>query len=455
MVLNEELRQIKCQTVNNCTMFNAVTIPGQGKRNNCTEKGSFFPGSFATSSVDPQSVVEEDDGGQEAKMQARDVMYGANYIDQPGYASNYIDQVANHMAAETVGGIWTSLGPTYTAFPNLDSGRIRSILPHPIVKSTLYALFAGGGLWKTTNLFDTQPVWTPLTDFLTTTSGGFAALGSNPDTIYLVMGDPYDNVGVGGLFSKSTDGGITWSASIDLSSYSTNGYRVTRGLHMVVDTSSGSDIILISTNVGILRSTDGGISFTHTYAFNGYSTSHGINSLVKTSIGWIGHLWYYQILLYSTDRGVSWSTVPGSNWNTITSSNAGRVTFSVGATGEAKVYALVAKYSDSTTLNIYKSTNGGVTWTALNCNSNYAPTNPTTYLQKNLDILGDQGWYDQMLLVDPSDSTRNTVYAGGSLVSIRTTNGGSSWTLISTWYDPDYFTYWYGLNYVHADFHAA
>eukprot|EP01041_Mallomonas_annulata_P013817 gene13817-29383_t len=404
--------------------------------------------SDSTSPYDSQTIdSDEDDGGPEANMQARQSMYGTNYMDQPGYANHFIEQVANHMAAQTVGGDWTSLGPTYTPYPNLDSGRIRSILPHPTNKSTLYALFSSGGLWKTTNLFGIQPVWTPLTDFLTTTNGGFAAFGSNPNTIYLVMGDLNDNIGVGGLFSKSTDNGSTWSTSIDLSPYATNyinyGLRVTRGYHLVVDTSSGSDIILISTNVGILRSTDGGVSFTNPYAFNGYSTRYGIYSLVKTSIGWIGHLWYEKILLYSTDRGVSWSTVPGSNWNTITSSNAGRVTFSVGATGEATVYALVAKYSDSTTLNIYKSTDGGVTWTALN------------YLQTDLNILGNQGWYDQMLLLDPSDSTRNTVYAGGSLVSIRTTNGGSSWTLISTWYEPDYFTYWYGLNYVHADFHAA
>eukprot|EP01041_Mallomonas_annulata_P004055 gene4055-8062_t len=72
-------------------------------------------------------------------------------------------------------------------------------------------------------------------------------------------------------------------------------------------------------------------------------------------------------------------------------------------------------------------------------------------LQSNLDITSDQGWYNHMIIVDPSDSTRNSVYVGGQLVAVKTTNAGTAWTVISTWYDPSHFN----LPYIHADFHAA
>eukprot|EP01041_Mallomonas_annulata_P006613 gene6613-13390_t len=395
-------------------------------------------------STETDNNNEENDGGKEAMKNALDAIYGKNYTSQPGYAAHFIKAVQDKMAANVVGGSWTSLGPTYTPYPELDSGRVRSILPHPTLHNVLYVLTSGGGLWKTTNFNATNPTWIPLTDFLTTTSGGSAALGSNPDTIYMGLGDPFDNVGIGGLFTKSIDGGKSWSAPVDLSVYSTyytqQGSRVKQIFTLVVDTTTtittGSDIILISTNLGIFRSNNGGVTFTNPYVRSGsYLFSLALTSNHNSEAGrifqWIGYDWSTRKLLISSDTGLTWNTPVESNWDTITTGNAGRTTFAVGAPGEAVVYALAMKVSDYSTLDVFKSTNGD--------------------LQTDLDVLGGQGWYNHMLLVDPSDSTRNTVYAGGQLVSVKTTNGGSSWSIISTWYGPDYFK----LPYVHADFHAA
>ena len=58
-------------------------------------------------------------------------------------------------------------------------------------------LTSSGGLWKTTNFSAPRPAWRPMTDSILSTSGGSAALGGNPDTIYLGTGDPFDP-GVGG-----------------------------------------------------------------------------------------------------------------------------------------------------------------------------------------------------------------------------------------------------------------
>eukprot|EP01041_Mallomonas_annulata_P009970 gene9970-20731_t len=412
---------------------------------------------------------QETDGGILARMAAREAIYGGKYWDNPEFSKHYFGQVETKMQSVVVGQSWTSLGPTYTPYPDLDSGRVRCMLIDPTDHNIVYVL-TSGGLWKTTNFFaNTNPTWLPLTDQLVTISGGYAALGSDPKTIYLGLGDPFNIGGIGGYFVKSTDGGSTWNTQVDLNTFrSTNNAAVFQVYNLVVDTSTDSDIIMVSTNLGIFRSTDGGEVFTHVY----FATSEmgylpQVFSIVKTgndqsSWWWIGYDWTNGLLLVSNDAGLTWGSLEGTNWNDVVvyqdaagaAVRGARATFAVAVQGESTIYAQVAKW-DGTQLNIFRSGDGGVTWTPLNCNSNYAPTTAIDYLLDNLDIMGGQGWYDQMLLVDPTDSTRNTVYAGGSLTSIKTTDGGNSWSVISTWYDPAWLYEYYKLTYVHADFHAA
>src|SRR5207248_689998 len=73
----------------------------------------------------------------------------------------------------------------------------------------------------------------------------------------------------------------------------------------------------------------------------------------------------------------------------------------------------------------------------------------------NMDLMHGQAWYNQMILVDPRDASRNTIYLGGNLSSARTTDGGATWALLSNWLYPFLGAPRFGLPYVHADFHAA
>ncbi len=66
-----------------------------------------------------------------------------------------------------------------------------------------------------------------------------------------------------------------------------------------------------------------------------------------------------------------------------------------------------------------------------------------------MDIMAGQAFYNQMMLVDPNDSTRNTVYIGGQLSSAKSTDGGATWRIITNWLAQ------FRLPYVHADHHAA
>ena len=69
--------------------------------------------------------------------------------------------------------------------------------------------------------------------------------------------------------------------------------------------------------------------------------------------------------------------------------------------------------------------------------------------QPDMDVMHDQAWYNQMLIVDPTDSSRNTVHFGGNLSAVKSVDGGKTWTIQSNWLAQ------FGLPYVHADHHIA
>lgn len=332
---------------------------------------------------------------------------------------------------------WLQNGPIVNA---VDSGRARTILPHPTNPNILYFLSSGGGLWRTDNFTQPKPTWRPLTDGLFSTSGGSVAFGKNPNTLYLGSGDPFDfPFTVKGLMYRSTDGGNSWGAAQDLGA--------TLVADVKVDSSGPTDIVLVGTDFGLFRSTDGGA--TYSAVVSGPLDDNSIVwSLVKTSAGWLAAAENFFTLegsLYlSTDKGATWSTIPNPG-NVY--SGAGRTTLAVGAPGDSVVYAYAADTGDSVQLDLFRSADGGLSWTALNLGSK-TPTNPSPD-QPDMQLMGGQAFYNQLILVNPSDPARNTVYLGGQLASARTRDGGATWSLLSDWLAQS------GLPYVHADFHTA
>src|SRR5437879_968389 len=85
---------------------------------------------------------------------------------------------------------WVSLGPTTENHwqngglpnPQINSGRLNTILVNPANPDTVYVIAATGGLWKTTNFSQPNPSWSPKSDAIGTDGVGSGALGKNPDT---------------------------------------------------------------------------------------------------------------------------------------------------------------------------------------------------------------------------------------------------------------------------------
>jgi hypothetical protein len=372
---------------------------------------------------------------------------------------------------QSSGPAWINIGPfgqafgqngTYTA-EFVDSGRLRTILTHPTDGNIVYILSSAGGLWKSTNFESATPNWAPLTDFLPTTAGGAVAFGRTPAVLYLGLGDPYDQVTVGGSMVKSTDGGATWSSMIPLD--------LTVSVRDVkVDTSATADIVLVATDGGLWRSTDAGATYNQVTGF-AFQNQY-IWSLAKTSAGWVMSTQETQpIVNGSCIPGTRWctgaghiylSTDKGATWTEQSNglSNFGRTTLAAGSTDLSVVYAFAALPANGTSAatnqrDLFRSADGGKTWVALGVNSTKAPTNPQPSYATNMNVMNGQAWYNQTLLVDPTDPTGNTVILGGTLFAAKTTDGGATWKVLSEWLPG-----WAArhslppLPYVHADMHA-
>ena len=115
-----------------------------------------------------------------------------------------------------------------------------------------------------------------LTDDLPTTGGGSVAFGRNPNTLYLGLGDPYDQILVGGAMVKSKNGGVTWAPVVELGS-------AVSVRDVKVDTSTNRDIVLVATDNGLFRSADEGATYAAVATFSGMSCG----ASRETSAGWL------------------------------------------------------------------------------------------------------------------------------------------------------------------------
>jgi hypothetical protein len=356
---------------------------------------------------------------------------------------------------------WVNIGPTKNDYIQngvtlhvTDSGRMRTILVHPRNPDIVYLLTSSGGLWKTVNFTSSHPHWEPKTDSAFTTSGGAAAFGRTPDTIYVGLGDPFQNGhSAGGFMIKTTDGGETFTKAVPLP----NVFSIR---DVKVDTSGPNDVVLVATDFGLYTSIDNGLTYNRAgdtvfldpTIFGLFSNT--VWSIVKTKAGWVASTENPLVgdpntdgigaLVISKDHGLSWGPV-SNNGNVFT--GAGRTTLAVGIPGDKTVYAFAANTADFAQLDLFRSTDGGQNWTALGL-PNKKPINPNPD-QPNLDVMEGQAFYNQMVLVDGTDKSRNTVYLGGQLSSVKSTDGGNTWRVIANWLAQ------FGLPYVHADYHAS
>ena len=310
---------------------------------------------------------------------------------------------------------WVDLGPGNIG------GRTRAIYIHPQDTDIIFIGSVGGGIWKS---IDGGTSWSVVNDFM----GNIAitSIVADPRTtsnvattvLYASTGEGFynaDNLRGYGIF-KSTDGGTTWNhlSSTDPTTMDSDWYYTNR-----LAINESGVIIAVTRDNGVFTSSNDGVSWLKSAPGPDYysmmeDVKFDPNDSTKAIVGSINGNCYY-----TADSGVTWNRsniVDASSWFI-----DGRVEIAY-ATSSNLVFASI----DNNSGEIYRSTDGGVNWTLLSTPQH----------------LGNQGWYDNTIWVDPTDANHLVI---GGLDLHRTTDGGTNWTQISTWY--------FEPNSPHADHH--
>ncbi len=328
---------------------------------------------------------------------------------------------------------WISIGPNpmqSTFYANV-SGRVASLAVDPTNSNIVYAAAAGGGLWKST---DGGATWSPLTDnFPRLSSGSVAIDPNNASTIYYGTGELNFNIDgyPGAGFFKSTDAGASWSQMI----FPVGGALYYTGKIIVAPNST----VFATGLYDVYKSTDAGQTWTELYLADGAVDDIVVDptnsNVIYASYGstWSGD---------SSSYGVHKSTDGGASWKWLTAglppaSQLSRISLAVAPSNNQVLYAAIngnkPNSSTTDTNRVYTSTNGGASWTLL-------PSVSTSS-----DFGGNQGWYNNVIAVDPTNPS--TVYVGG-IDFWKSTNAGTTWTNLTNGYGS-----YTGKN-IHVDQHA-
>ncbi|TLY60484.1 MAG: hypothetical protein E6K52_10280, partial [Gammaproteobacteria bacterium] len=308
---------------------------------------------------------------------------------------------------------WRLVGPFRGGWATMAAGV-------PGRPDTFYFGAAGGGVWKTVNAGRT---WTSVGDELPPSIGALAVARTDPDTIYVGTGQPeprYDISSGRGVY-KSTDGGKSWTAV---------GLEATRYIGAIWIDPRDANVVAVAAlghffgpnpERGVYRSTDGGRTWTHALAID---DSTGVVDLAADpsnpnllyAAAWQGRGWpwlsYFQPnvgpgsgIYKSTDGGASWTRLSGQGWP---SGPLGRIGLAVAHTAQGmRVYATVDSKKEG---GVWRSDDGGDRWTRVN---------------ERASVFGNS--YFSRLTVDPRNA--DTVYATGQSIR-RSTDAGKTWTEI-------------------------
>ena len=296
---------------------------------------------------------------------------------------------------------WTERGP------NNIGGRVRALMfdPTDVNKKKVWAGGVAGGLWYNNDItLNTQ--WAKVNDFWDNIA--ITCIESDPSassTWYVGTGEGFNNIDAvaGGGIWKTTNAGASWThlpnTTPDYSASATSLQIAFRFVNDIVVLQNGN--IIAATNGGILRSVDGGANWTIESSVQTFDLEKGTDDVLFAGAS-AGRIYK------SIDNGDTWTNItPGIV------SGGSRVEIGLAPSTSGASQVLYASAEGATTHQWFiKSTNGGSSWSSV--------TVP--------DFIGDQGWYDFIIKVHPTNS--NIVVCGGKNF-IRTTNGGTSWSTFS------------------------
>lgn len=328
---------------------------------------------------------------------------------------------------------WTERGP------NNVGGRTRAILYdlNDATYKTVWAGSVGGGLWKTTDITATPVSWNKIDDFFDNLAiSSIAQHPVNHDTMYFGTGEGFGNFdAIRGLgIWRTVDGGTTWTqlASTNNSSFFYN--------QKVIVNANG--VIYAATQNGVQKSTNHGATWTKVL---GSGVSGGTtNFITDIEFGADGDVYAgCSGSVFKSDNGTHGANTGNiGTWTNITPAGTYARTEIFTAPSDSTV--LYALCNTGGVPLIFRSATSGSSWTTV--------TTPGFCDQGTLnsDFTRGQAWYDLIGIVAPNDP--NTIYVGG-VDALKSTDGGNTWSQITSWTGGANGSCTAPSVYVHADHH--
>ncbi len=300
---------------------------------------------------------------------------------------------------------WTELGPRTSAVvtghwsPGV--GRIDAIEIDPVNNNIIYCGSPSGGLWKSINGGNT---WNPQTDYLPVIGISSIAIDpNNSNTLYIATGDKdaYAVYSVGVL--KSTDGGLTWNTTgLD---WNVLQFRI---IHKLVIHPDSSNILFAATSNGLYKTTDAGINWS--IVLNIEAEDIEFKPGDPSVIYIVSNSEFYK------------STDGGNNYTPVNVSISTRAQITVTEANPAYIYMI------SSGSGVYRSTDSG---------------NSFSFMGPYPDQ-GNVAWY--ALSAAASHTNADQIHVG-EFETWVSNNGGSSFQKTSQW------TWDNSIGYVHCDIH--
>jgi len=305
--------------------------------------------------------------------------------------------------------VWRPLGPTlipkgqtYGSGPHSQppvSGRTVGIVISPTDPSRLVLCSGGGGLWGS---LDAGATWQSLTDRQPTLSMGAIALApSSPNILYAATGegDNLSQLGVGLL--RSSDGGLTWE-------HLPSAYLTGVGVYDVAVDPTSPLHVWVGSSKQLLESINGGVGWRVARAVTTWDIS--INPSNPREI------------FAATGKGLIRSTNGGATWSAVALP---------GAPGGTPFDRMEVRHAPSDPAIVYAAAvfNGeAALWRRARADGAFSRETAAP-LTKKSDI--NQAWYGWCLAVSPADP--NLLYWGAAELYRGTrTSGAWSWRNISS-----------------------
>jgi photosystem II stability/assembly factor-like uncharacterized protein len=326
---------------------------------------------------------------------------------------------------------WRAIGPTR-------AGRARALAGVPGTPPLFYIGFDNGGVWRSS---DYGSNWEPIFDQEPTGSiGAIAVAPSNPSVIYVGSGAGIirPDLATGDGMYKSTDAGRSWTHL---------GLDSTQMIAWVEVDPANPDRLFVAalghpygpnTERGIYRSTDGGRTFERVLYKDEYTSGNDVRMDPGNPSTVYAALWQQQEAFWEGGAfgggsgGIFKSTDGGTTWTQLTEGLPPvlEANLAIAPSNPQVLYAMVAavgRSGASGPIGFYKSSDGGAHWT-LRTHGAGGPGGADTVGTTDPRPLARIGGGDlPPITVDPKNE--NVVYSA-SVVMWRTDDAGASWTAV-------------------------